>query len=127
MTDEEKRRKVIRVLTCAANHADEGMISLSVDEVREIVELLREPEPRVMTLEELQAIGMSWNRNTPPYLFVERRSPTEARWMSWGFMHDFVRLWGTMNAKNYGSKWRVWNLQPTPEQMRETPWKGDAE
>ena len=127
MTDAEKREMVIRVLTCAANHADEGMISLSVDEVREIVELLREPEPRVMTLEELQAIGMSWNRNTPPYLFVERRSPTEARWMSWGFMHDFVRLWGTMNAKNYGSKWRVWNLQPTPEQMRETPWKGDAE
>lgn len=124
MADVEKRRKVIRVLTCAANHADGGMISLSVDEVREIVELLREPEPRVMTLKELQAIETPWNRNTPPYLFVERRSPTEARWMSWGFMHDFVRLWGTMNVKNYGSKWRVWNLQPTPEQMANTPWEG---
>lgn len=87
--------------------------------------LLKEQEPRVMTLKELQAIGTPWNRNTPPYLFVERRSHTEARWMSWGFMRDGVRLLGTMGVQNYGSKWRVWNLQPTPEQMRETPWEGD--
>lgn len=87
--------------------------------------LLREQEARVMTLEELQAIETPWNRNTPPYLFVEKRSPTEGRWMSWGFMHDCVILPGTMGVQNYGSKWRVWNLQPTPEQMRETPWEGD--
>lgn len=86
--------------------------------------LLREQEPRVITLEELQAIETPWNRNTPPYLFVEKRSDTGSRWMSWGFMRDFVRLWGTMNVKNYGSKWRVWNLQPTPEQMANTPWEG---
>lgn len=88
--------------------------------IRDALALLREQEARVMTLEELQAIGTTWNRNTPPYLFVERRSFAESRWMSWGFMHDFVRLWGTINAKNYGSKWRVWNLRPTPEQMRDT-------
>ena len=89
--------------------------------------LLKEQEPRVMTLEELQAIGTQWNRNTPPYLLVEERSDTGSRWMSWGFMRDFVRLWGTMNAKNYGSKWRVWNLQPSPDQMRDTPWEGEKE
>ena len=87
--------------------------------------LLREQEPRVMTLEELQAIETPWNRNTPPYLFVEGRSPTEARWMCWGFMHDFVRLPGTIGVQNYGSKWRVWTLQPTPEQMRDTKWEGE--
>lgn len=93
------------------------------DEIRAAIVLLKEQEVRVMTLEELQAIGASWNRNTPPYLFVEERSAAGSRWMSWGFMRDFVRLWGTLNVKNYGSKWRVWNLQPTPEQMRETPWE----
>lgn len=51
MADVEKRRKVIRVLTCAANHADEGMISFSVDEVREIVELLREQNPPIRCAE----------------------------------------------------------------------------
>lgn len=90
---------------------------------REVIEYLQKQEPRVMTIEELQAIETPWNLNTPPYLLFEERYATGSRWMSWGFMHDFVRLWGTMNVKNYGSKWRVWNLQPTPEQMRETPWE----
>ena len=85
--------------------------------------LLKEQEPRVMTLEELQAIETPWNRNTPPYLFVEERSGTGSRWMSWGIIHDGVRSQGTMGVQNYGSKWRVWTLQPTPEQMRETPWE----
>ena len=89
--------------------------------------LLKEHEARVMTLEELQAIETPWNRNTPPYLFVENRSSTGSRWMSWGFMHDSVILPGTMGVQNYGSKWRVWNLQPTPEQMRETKWEGDSD
>lgn len=80
-------------------------------------------KPHVMTLEELQAIETPWNRNTPPYLFVEERSATRSRWMSWGFMHDCVRLPGTMGVQIYGSKWRVWNLQPKPEQMRDTPWE----
>lgn len=91
--------------------------------MRDAFALLKEQEARVMTLAELQAIEVSWNRNTPPYLFVEGRSPTGSRWMSWGFMHDFVRLPGTIGVQNYGSKWRVWNLQPTPEQMRDTPWE----
>lgn len=91
--------------------------------IRDALALLREQEARVMTLEELQAIETPWNRNTPPYLFVEKRSPTEGRWMSWGFMHDCVILSGTMGVQNYGSKWRVWNLQPTPEQMRDTKWE----
>ena len=120
---ESKRKQYIRVLRIAANHADDGMITVSVDEAREIIDLLTVQEPRVMTLEELQAIETPWNRNTPPYLFVEKRSPTEGRWMSWEFMHDCVILPGTMGVQNYGSKWRAWNLQPTPEQMRDTPWE----
>jgi hypothetical protein len=91
--------------------------------MRKAHEMLKAREPRVMTLQELQAIETPWNRNTPPYLFVEKRSSSEARWMSWGFMHDGVRLPGTMGVQNYGSEWRVWNLQPTPEQMRDTPWE----
>lgn len=91
--------------------------------MKDALDLLNAQMPRVMTLEELQAIETPWNRNTPPYLFVERRSFAESRWMSWGFLHNGVRLHGTMGVQNYGSKWRVWNLQPTPEQMANTPWE----
>lgn len=106
---------------------DREMCEIALDRadiIDDAISLLKEQEARVMTLEELQAIETPWNRNTPPYLFVEGRSSTEARWMSWGFMHDFVRLPGTIGVQNYGTKWRVWNLQPTPEQMRDTPWEG---
>ena len=143
MANAEKCEKVVRGLECCIvrdpdakrncvecpyNH--EGIITnapCANGLMADALALLREQEPRVMTLEELQAIGTQWNRNTPPYIFVERRSFAESGWMSWGFMHDFVIVWGTINAKNYGSKWRVWTLQPTPEQMRETPWKGEKE
>lgn len=128
MSDAEKREKVIRGLERFID--DFKPFCGNRDDwqrVYDALALLREQEPRVMTLEELQAIETPWNRNTPPYLFVERRSFAESRWMSWGFLHDGVRLHGTMGVQNYGSKWRVWNLQPTPEQMRETPWEGEED
>lgn len=140
MNDAEKRKKVIRGLELCAYDPDPGQelkeirscpecpyyrAGCSPQLIRDALSLLKEQEPRVMTLEELQAIETPWNRNTPPYLFVEKRSPTEGRWMSWGFMHDCVILSGTMGVQNYGSKWRAWNLQPTPEQMRDTPWEGE--
>lgn len=133
------REKVIRGLeslwrcvspvshTCGDCPYQDNHVECARRVVTDAIALLKEQEPRVMTLEELQAIGAPWDRNTPPYLFVEERSAAGSRWMSWGFMRDFVRLWGTLNAKNYGSKWRVWNLQPTPEQMRETPWEGEED
>lgn len=135
------REKVLMGLTCCANldawservchkcpyNCDgDGNGGCEDHLIADAFALLREPEARVMTLEELQAIETPWNRNTAPYLFVEERSAAGSRWMSWGFMHDFVRLWGTIGVQNYGSKWRVWNLQPTPEQMRDTKWEGDS-
>lgn len=133
MTDAEKRKKVIRGLECCLSPNDhencpyDGIGKTYSHCLKQLVTdalaLLKEQEPRVMTLEELQAIETPWNRNTPPYLFVEKRSDEGSRWMSWGFMHDCVILSGTMGVQNYGSKWRAWNLQPTPEQMRDTPWE----
>ena len=127
MTDWEKKIEAIQ--RCVQNDCTgcsyNGYTDCLEKMLRDALALLKEQEPRVMTLEELQAIETPWNRNTPPYLFVDRRSFAESRWMSWGFLHDGVRLHGTMGVQNYGTKWRVWNLQPTPEQMRETKWDAD--
>ena len=88
--------------------------------------LLNEQEPRVMTLEELKSIK-TWNRNTPPYLWVEDITGRDNRWKYWRAIRESLNLPGTMGVQNYGSKWRVWNLQPTPEQMRDTLWKREEE
>lgn len=142
MVDTEKRGKVMRSLELCAYDPDPGQelkeirscpecpyyrAGCSPQLIRDALSLLKAQEPRVLTLEELQEIETPWNRNTPPYLWVEERYTTRSRWMSWGFMRDGVRLRGTMGVQNYGSKWRVWNLQPTPEQMRDTKWEGENE
>lgn len=134
MVEDEKRwhaRDVIAELSYCGNYMRDRKDMTNLDIrfyaylMRKAHDMLKAQEPRVMTLEELQAIETPWNRNTPPYLFVEKRSSTGSSWMSWEFMHDCVILPGTMGVQNYGSKWRVWNLQPTPEQMRDTPWEGE--
>ena len=134
MTDREKVIRGLEICTkpgycsdrCPYYHIEITDGSCDYFLLTDALDLLREQEPRLMTLEELQAIGAPWDRNTPPYLFVEERAGTGScwiRWMSWGIIHDGVRSQGTMGVQNYGSKWRVWNLQPTPEQMRDTPWE----
>lgn len=113
----QTNKEFISCSECAYQHG------CTHDLMRDALELLKEQEPRVMTLKELQDIETPWNRNTPPYLWVEDRSARKSRWMSWGFMHDLVRLPGTMGVQNYGSAWRVWTLQPSPEQVMNTPWE----
>ena len=89
---------------------------------------IKTQEPRVMTLEDLQAIETPWNRNTPPYLWLEDRFGQNSNWMCWRDIHSVVSSSeATVWKQNYGSMRRVWTLQPTPEQMRDTPWEGENE
>lgn len=137
MADREKAIRGLEACACDSRlmqcencpyHTDKSRCVTTL--MRDVLALLKEQEARVLTLEELQAIETPWNRNTPPYLFVEERSGTGSRWirwMSWGIIHDGVRSQGTMGVQNYGSKWRVWNLEPTSEQMRDTPWEGESD
>lgn len=94
------------------------------DLMRDALALLREQEPRVLTLEELKSIK-TWNRNTPPYLWVEDITGRDNRWKYWRAIRESLNLPGTMGVQNYGTVWRVWNLQPTPEQTRDMPWGGE--
>ena len=127
MADVEKRRKVIRVLTCAANHADEGMISLSVDDVREIVELLKAQEPRVMTLEEARE-----TLHTSDFLVMEEPHRSSiflghrGEWhfdLSNGEYLDFDDLdVGSNYVVEYGKIFRFWTSRPTEEQRKAVEW-----
>ena len=135
MIDAEKREKVIRGLKACGCSA--GV--LKICEVMECpyrvnhgacvhllahdaLALLKEQEPRVMTLKELKSME-TWNKNTPPYLWVEDITGRNNRWNYWRAIRVALNLPGTMGVQNYGSVWRVWNLQPTSEQMLDTPWE----
>ena len=132
MTDAEKREKVIRGLECCLSPNDhencpyDGIGKTYSHCLKQLVTdalaLLKGQEPRVMTLEELKSIK-TWNRNTPPYLWVEDITGRDNRWKYWRAIRESLNLPGTMGVQNYGSVWRVWNLRPTPEQMRDTKWE----
>lgn len=138
MADVEKRRKVIRVLTCASNHADEGMISLSVDEVREIVELLKEQEPRILSLG--KAIEGRNGLEIDPYVFVEIKgredifigSVNDASHYNYPDLSFGVRECFQINRNfpaskiylntDYMKTVRCWTRKPSKEQRKAVAW-----
>ena len=140
MADVKKRREVIRVLTIAANHADEGMISFSVDEVREIVELLKEQEPRILSLEE--AIEGKNGLEIDPYVFVEIKgredifigSVSDISHYNYPDLSFRVGESFKINRNfpekiyldtDYMKTVRCWTHKPSKEQRREVKWEDD--
>lgn len=94
--------------------------------IEEAIELLKEQEPRVLTLEDLRNIGSVWELNTPPYLCMDI-NPSYRRiigsWVAWRNIYELINgLHPTYNADNYGKTWRCWNVRPTDEQ-RTVKWE----
>ena len=91
------------------------------------IELMKEQEPRVMTLGNLRDIGSVWELNTPPYLWMEINPSyrwTRGFWVAWREIYDMIDgLHPTYDADNYGKTWRCRTLRPTVEQMNNTPWE----
>lgn len=132
---ESKRKQYIRALKIAANHADDGMITVSVDEAREIIDLLTVQEPRVLTLGDVrrdhdrvlwiecddsktQSIGQYRGQ----VCWHDRHIGKWERFATIGFANDYLHR----ETEKYGKTWRCWTSCPTPEQMRETPWKEES-
>lgn len=110
MTDWEKREKVIKGLEKAVEVFD-GRISgpmfeMWMDETKDALALLKEQEPRVLTLEE--ALNS---------LVIEYRS---------GKLQEIGKRVFTEGFEYYGDLWRVWDRMPTDEQREKEPWD-DAE
>lgn len=95
--------------------------------MQDALDLLRKQVPRVMTLEELQAIETPWNRNTSPYLWMENRTGRDNRWYPVWDIRECVGMIGTRGSQNYGVVWRVWSCRPSQEQMRDTPWEEEKD
>lgn len=93
--------------------------------------LLKEQEPRVMTLEELIGIynlreNHSWVYNTPPYLYMDYGKDT-GYWIAWSnIVSCLERCYPKYIPEDYGKTWRCWSAKPTDEQRKAVKWDDDT-
>ena len=91
--------------------------------VRDALELLKEQEPRVMTLEEVKAFG--WD-----YCYLEEaRLPDKEYLSACGYYALTCITWPRITLMrmrygddSYGKKWRCWSAKPTDEQRQAVKW-----
>ena len=97
--------------------------------MRKAHEMLKAREPRVIELSEI---------SPSIYVWVEDRDDGTLFPLKGGVIDpdgdDYFRFDEGLEdglvyypTGTFGRCWRVWNLQPTPEQMRETKWEGEKE
>ena len=91
------------------------------DEIRAAIALLKEQEPRVMTLEEVihskDWVWYQWKNTHYGWAIAVN---CDGKWIEW---EDST----TDQLCKYGEKWRCWTSRPTPDQMRETKWEGESD
>jgi len=89
--------------------------------------MLREQEPRVMTLEEVKAFDWDYC-----YLEEERLPGKEYRAVCGDYALTCI-TWPCITSMriqhgddSYGRKWRCWSAKPTDEQREAVKWDADA-
>ena len=106
--------------------------------MRKAHEMLKAREPRVMTLEEVCNLkyddvvyyqGINTNSVESAIVLHGEKMVPEVNTRVVQFRHaDGTGGWNGINnadLNGYGKKWWCWTAKPTPEQMRNTPWKGE--
>lgn len=100
------------------------------DLMRDALELLREQEARVMTLDEIRsgAVEVAWIEDADkaeviPGIWFRLSNEGGDEAVDIHIRDGFVGA----RLEVYGKLWRCWTARPTEEQMRETPWEGDSD
>lgn len=96
-----------------------------MENMSDALELLKEQEPRVLTLEELEKhcaekTPFMFSENAPVYIEYCIERPWNVRWGT----AETIRSWlGSVEIYNdYGKDWRCWNTRPTDEQRKAVKW-----
>lgn len=152
MTDAEKREKVIRGLeahanpktceTCAGEdcpYYNRGgsypKVTCSSFLAADALALIREQEPRVLTLEEVCNLkyddvvyyqGINTNSVESAIVLHGEKMVPEVNTRVVQFRHaDGTGGWNGINnadLNGYGKKWRCWSARPTEEQRKAAKW-----
>lgn len=104
------------------------------ERVCDVIALLKEQQPRVMTLEEVithyslppvfvDDLGAQedYYEDIQP-LYFEFLHDKEYPWMVHWIGHTHVTMCLNEWKHTYNKKWRCWTSRPTDEQREETPW-----
>lgn len=115
-------------------HADASKCVTTL--MRDALALLKAQIPRVMTLDEVREdhdrvvwieCDASKTMNIGQYRgqiwWHEKCATKWERFVTMSFANDYLHR----RADKYGKEWRCWTSRPSPEQMRDTPWEGNAE
>lgn len=142
-----EREKVIDILgACGTDDCDDcplngdercsGFVDVPVEVLMDAITLLKEQEPRVLTLEEVCNLkyddvvyyqGINTNSVESAIVLHGEKMVPEVNTRVVQFRHaGGTGGWNGINnadLNGYGKKWRCWTSRPTPEQMKNTPWK----
>lgn len=89
--------------------------------IRDALVLLKEQEPRVMTLEEvMRSHDWIWYQWKNTHCGWTTAVNCDGKWIEW---EDST----TDQLCKYGEKWRCWTSRPSEQQMRDTKWEEDSD
>lgn len=126
--DDETYVDCIRAGECPWDDCQERyrkLIDIPLSLVMAALELLKAQEPRVMTLEEVEALPYG-------YVLIETDKKDSLRWVdallfckSTNFIFDFITLEGhaRLLGTDYNMEWRCWTSLPTEEQRKAVKWE----
>lgn len=103
---------------------------VELDMFREVLAMLKEQEPRVMTLSEIERSEecIVWfeddqfNKNTPYNYAVVDGIDQRNGWV-WLRTVSNTGSQQRRDYENYGKRWRCWTKRPTEDQRKATKWK----
>ena len=90
--------------------------------MRDALELLKEKQPRLLTLEEVKYAEVVWNEYGSVDGYVEYMSLDRITDDGYRFNNGMY-----FEPSEYNESWRCWSARPTDEQMQETGWDGEQE
>lgn len=134
---DDLREKVLRGLACLSNpfvqdaderdceHCSYDSASCFLDITSDALSLLKAQEPRVMTLDEVEALPYG-------YVLIETDKKDSLHWVdallfckNTNFSFDFITLEGRARLLGtaYNMEWRCWTARPTDEQREAVKWE----
>ena len=100
-----------------------------IDQIKEEVEtLLKEQEPRVLTLEEIKKLqslrdGAIWLETFEDNVVYPALPEISLQNVTYLVAIPFRDYRDWLNNEYYGKTWRCWTSHPTKEQREATPWE----
>ena len=105
-------------------HPSGSQQAIMMNRVKKAIDLLKEREARVMTLDEVKAFDWDYC-----YLEEERLPGKEYRAVCGDYALTCI-TWPCVTSMriqhgddNYGKKWRCWSAKPTDEQRKDVKWE----